>query len=212
MLAPLATAPASRASRPNAPPASVLSQRRAMSGARHVERPHRSRRSGGARQGERHVAGIERLALRGGALAGLAGLILAPFAAAPAVEGLAADRATGISPGAAARHVEGRRTARHRAPRASRSLAGLAGLAGLDRAPLGFVAASRPRRRSRHRHRSYRSRTACRGARHVAASSGSRWSARPGSPGLDARRPPPISPAGSTPRWWPLDRLLRWRA
>jgi hypothetical protein len=34
-------------------------------------------------------------------------LILAPLATAPAVEGLAAERATGIGPGAAARHVEG---------------------------------------------------------------------------------------------------------
>jgi hypothetical protein len=34
-------------------------------------------------------------------------LILAPFATAPAVEGLAADRTTGIGPGAAARHVAG---------------------------------------------------------------------------------------------------------
>jgi hypothetical protein len=34
-------------------------------------------------------------------------LILAPLATAPAVEGLAGERATGIGPGAAARHVEG---------------------------------------------------------------------------------------------------------
>jgi hypothetical protein len=32
--------------------------------------------------------------------------MLAPLATMPAVEGLAAERATGIGPGAAARHVE----------------------------------------------------------------------------------------------------------
>jgi hypothetical protein len=56
------------------------------------------------------VGAIERLAVE--RLAGLARLDPAPLATVPAVEGLAAERATGIGPGAAARHVEGLATDR----------------------------------------------------------------------------------------------------
>jgi hypothetical protein len=57
----------------------------------------------------RQRAGIDRLAHRGGApRRARRGLILAPLATPAAVDGLAADRATGIGPGAATRHVEGR--------------------------------------------------------------------------------------------------------
>jgi hypothetical protein len=63
---------------------------------------------------------------------GLPGLIWAPLATAPAFEGLAAERATGIGPGAAARHVEGRGTSP--ASSASRvAVERLAGLPGLAR-------------------------------------------------------------------------------
>jgi hypothetical protein len=76
--------------------------------------------------------------------------MLAPLATMPAVEGLAAERATGLGPGAAARRARGT------PPVSNGSRLRLAGLAGLA--------------------------------------------------GLEARRPPAISPAGSTPRWRPLDR------
>jgi hypothetical protein len=103
------TAPGIEASRLIAPPVSV-------------------RRSGGARRGARHVAAsIERLAER---LAGLAGLD--PGCARPrgGIEGLAADRATGIGPAGAARHIEGLAADRTTgdgpgASRASRPIAGL---------------------------------------------------------------------------------------
>jgi hypothetical protein len=54
---------------------------------------------------------------------------------------LAAERPTGIGPGAAARHVEGRGTSP--ASSASRvAVERLTGLAGLDRAPLATVKAT----------------------------------------------------------------------
>jgi hypothetical protein len=103
----------------------------------------RSRRSGTARRGARHVAGIEGVALRG---------------------------ALPDSPG----WIERRSASwRHRGPRG----------------------------RSRHRPRCCRSGGPCRGARHVA---GIERLAVDRLAGLEARRPPPLSPAGSTPRWWPL--------
>jgi hypothetical protein len=49
----------------------------------------------------------------------------APLATMPAVEGFAAERATGIGPGAAARHVEGHVAGIERL--AGERLAGLAG-------------------------------------------------------------------------------------
>jgi hypothetical protein len=85
----LATAPASRASRPNAPPASVPAQRRDTS-------------RGAPRRRIQRLAAERR--------AGCAGLDLGAARDRGGIEGLAADRTTGIGPGAAARHVEGRDT------------------------------------------------------------------------------------------------------
>jgi len=66
---------------------------------------HRCWRSGTARQGARHVAGIEQLAVER-----LAGLDPGAARHRAGIEGVAADRATGIGPDAAARNVEGRGT------------------------------------------------------------------------------------------------------
>jgi hypothetical protein len=85
--------PASTASRPIAPPASVLAQRAARRRTRH---------------------GIERLAFAVERLAGLAGLDPGAARHRAGIEGLAAERTTGIGPGAA-----------HGASRASRPIAGL---------------------------------------------------------------------------------------
>jgi len=118
----------------------------------------------------RHVGGIEGLAV--GRSQGSPGLVPAPLAtvAASNASRFAADRATGIGPGAAVRHVEGRGTS-----------------AGIE----DVAAPAQARQPARRAPVPPTVKLA------VLATAFSRDG---------CRRPPPISPAGSTPRWWPLDR------
>jgi hypothetical protein len=133
-------------------------------------------------------------------LGGLARLHLGATRHRGGIEGLAAERTTGITPGAAARHVEGRGTSPASTasrfaverlagldPGAARHRAGIEGLAADRTTGIGSGAAAREgierlaprggalaglegsRGRSRHRQRCRRSGTARRGAWHVAS-------------------------------------------
>src|ERR1700731_1661025 len=97
--------------------------------------------------------------------------MLAPLATVPAVEGLAADRATGNRPGAAVaanrdfpkgKYAKAKRLAAPHSDWGVRKNLWRQGSPGLMLAPLATVAASRA---SRHRHRSRRSGMVRRGPR-----------------------------------------------